>query len=56
MTAGRVREDPAFTRDYHEPAKRSIANGLLVQLTDGTRLDEVVVEYPIGHKRRSGFD
>jgi len=45
-------EDPAFTRDYHDPAKRSIANGLSVQLTDGTRLDEVVVEYPIGHKRR----
>ncbi len=45
-------EDPQFTLDYHDPEKRSIANGLTVTLTDGTVLDEVVVEYPIGHKRR----
>jgi 2-methylcitrate dehydratase len=45
-------EDPAFTRDYHDPAKRSIANALTVELADGTTLDEVVVEYPIGHRRR----
>ncbi|VVE14791.1 2-methylcitrate dehydratase [Pandoraea morbifera] len=45
-------EDPQFTRDYHDPDKRSIANGLTVALADGTRLDEVLVEYPIGHRRR----
>jgi 2-methylcitrate dehydratase len=45
-------EDPAFTRDYHDPEKRSIANALAVRLKDGKELDEVVVEYPIGHKRR----
>jgi 2-methylcitrate dehydratase len=45
-------EDPAFTRDYHDPEKRSIANALTVTLSDGSVLDEVVVEYPIGHKRR----
>jgi 2-methylcitrate dehydratase len=45
-------EDPAFTRDYHDPDKRSIANALTVTLKDGTVLPEVVVEYPIGHKRR----
>jgi 2-methylcitrate dehydratase len=45
-------EDPQFTKDYHDPEKRSIANALTVTLTDGTVLDEVVVEYPIGHKRR----
>jgi len=45
-------EDPAFTRDYHDPDKRSIANALAVEFNDGTRLDEVVCEYPIGHKRR----
>jgi len=45
-------EDAAFTKDYHDPEKRSIANALTVTLTDGTVLDEVVVEYPIGHKRR----
>src|SRR5512139_2137269 len=45
-------EDPQFTRDYHDPEKRSIANGLTVELNDGTRLPEVVIEYPIGHRRR----
>ena len=45
-------EDPQFTRDYHDPTKRSIANALTVELTDGTILPEVVVEYPIGHRLR----
>lgn len=45
-------EDVAFTADYHNPDKRSIANALSVEFTDGTKLDEVVVEYPIGHARR----
>ncbi|WP_394823863.1 bifunctional 2-methylcitrate dehydratase/aconitate hydratase [Pendulispora albinea] len=45
-------EDPAFTRDYHDPEKRSIANGITVTLKDGTVLPEVVVEYPLGHARR----
>ena len=45
-------EDASFTQDYHDPEKRSIANALTVTLTDGTVLDEVVVEYPIGHQRR----
>ena len=45
-------EDPQFTRDYHDPEKRSIANALTVEFKDGKRLAETVVEYPIGHKRR----
>ncbi len=45
-------EDPAYTRDYHDPDKRSIANALTVEFKDGSRLDEIVCEYPIGHKRR----
>jgi 2-methylcitrate dehydratase len=45
-------EEPQFTKDYHDPDKRSIANGLSVELKDGTKLPEVVVEYPIGHRRR----
>ena len=45
-------EDPQFTQDYHDPEKRSIANALTVTFADGTTLDEVIVEYPIGHKRR----
>ena len=45
-------EDTSYTRDYHDPAKRSIANALTVEFKDGTKLKEVVCEYPIGHKRR----
>ena len=45
-------EDKKFTKDYHDPEKRSIANALTVEFTDGKKLKEVVVEYPIGHKRR----
>lgn len=45
-------EDPAFTADYHNPDKRSIANALLVEFNDGSRFEEIVVEYPIGHARR----
>jgi 2-methylcitrate dehydratase len=45
-------EDPQFTKDYHDPSKRSIPNAVTVEFEDGTKLAEVVVEYPIGHKRR----
>lgn len=45
-------EDPRFTADYHDPEKRSIANALTVTFKDGTGFSEVVVEYPIGHRRR----
>jgi 2-methylcitrate dehydratase len=45
-------EDKQFTRDYHDPEKRSIANALTVEFKDGKKLKEIVVEYPIGHKRR----
>jgi 2-methylcitrate dehydratase len=47
-------EDPGYTRDYHDPHKRSIANALTVEFNDGTWLEEIVCEYPIGHKRRRG--
>ncbi|MGZ5074878.1 MAG: 2-methylcitrate dehydratase, partial [Usitatibacter sp.] len=45
-------EDKQFTKDYHDPEKRSIPNALTVEFTDGKKLKEIVVEYPIGHKRR----
>jgi 2-methylcitrate dehydratase len=44
-------EEPQFTRDYHNPDKRSIANALRVELDDGSMIEETV-EYPIGHRRR----
>ena len=45
-------EDKAFSRDYLDPEKRSIANAITIEFKDGTRTPEVVVEYPIGHRRR----
>ncbi len=45
-------ENAAFTKDYHDPAKRSIANALTVEFNDGKKMKEIIVEYPIGHKRR----
>ena len=45
-------EDPKFTAEYHDPVKRSIANGLSIQFYDGSKWEEVTVEYPIGHARR----
>jgi 2-methylcitrate dehydratase len=45
-------EDKQFSKDYHDPEKRSIANAITVVFKDGSKLKEVVVEYPIGHRRR----
>jgi 2-methylcitrate dehydratase len=45
-------ERAQYTRNYHDPEKRSIANALTVELNDGTILPEVAVEYPIGHRLR----
>jgi len=45
-------EDRAFSKDYLDPDKRSIANGVTIRFKDGSQTKEVVVEYPIGHRRR----
>ncbi|MDP3269089.1 MAG: bifunctional 2-methylcitrate dehydratase/aconitate hydratase [Legionella sp.] len=47
-----VTENKQFSRDYHDPEKRSIANSIKVIFNDGTETDLITVEYPIGHKRR----
>src|ERR1700712_5096679 len=39
-------EDSQFTKDYIDPEKRSIANALTVEFTDGSTFDDLVVEYP----------
>jgi 2-methylcitrate dehydratase len=44
-------ENKEYSVDYHDPAKRSIANALHIVFRDGSVLEEAV-EYPIGHKRR----
>jgi 2-methylcitrate dehydratase len=45
-------EDKQFSKDYLDPDKRSIANGITIEFRDGSKTEEVVVEYPIGHRRR----
>ncbi len=47
-----VEEDPRYSREYHEPDKRSIANAVQVFFNDASSTDKVAVEYPIGHRRR----
>jgi 2-methylcitrate dehydratase len=50
---GRIQcvEEPAYSADYQDPEKRSIANSLRIELRDGNVLEETV-EYPVGHRRR----
>ena len=50
--AMQVEEDQRYSREYHEPDKRSIANAVQVFFKDGTSTEKVAVEYPIGHRRR----
>jgi 2-methylcitrate dehydratase len=45
-------ENKQWTRDYLDPAKRSIANALQVFFSDGSKTEKVAVEYPLGHRRR----
>jgi len=45
-------EDKQYSQDYLDPSKRSIANAITIEFNDGSSTREVVVEYPIGHRRR----
>jgi 2-methylcitrate dehydratase len=45
-------EDKRFTIEYLEADKRSIANAIQVFFKDGSSTEEVVVEYPVGHRLR----
>ncbi|MDP1718068.1 MAG: 2-methylcitrate dehydratase, partial [Burkholderiales bacterium] len=45
-------ENKQYSRDYLDPAKRSIANAIQVFFKDGSKTDNVAVEYPLGHRRR----
>ncbi|CAN5398903.1 bifunctional 2-methylcitrate dehydratase/aconitate hydratase [soil metagenome] len=49
-----VVENLGFTRDYLDPAKRSIGNSVQVFFKDGSATEKVSVEYPVGHRRRRG--
>ncbi|PHQ78335.1 MAG: 2-methylcitrate dehydratase [Coxiella sp. (in: Bacteria)] len=47
-----VTETAQFSKDYLDPNKRSIANAMQIFFKDGSTTDEIIVEYPIGHRRR----
>jgi 2-methylcitrate dehydratase len=47
-----VEENEGFSKDYHDPEKRSIANSIQITFKDGRKSEMVTVEYPIGHRRR----
>ncbi|WP_374019117.1 bifunctional 2-methylcitrate dehydratase/aconitate hydratase [Paenibacillus thiaminolyticus] len=47
-----VVKNPQYSKDYLDPDKRSIANAIQVMFKDGSKTDNVAVEYPIGHRRR----
>ena len=45
-------EEPQFTLDYHAPTKRTVSTALTVVLKDSQAIEEVLVEYPMGHPLR----
>ncbi|MEM9209707.1 MAG: 2-methylcitrate dehydratase, partial [Pseudomonadota bacterium] len=47
-----VVENPRFTSDYFDPAKRYIGNAVQVFFADGSSTDKVTIDYPIGHRER----
>ncbi len=47
-----VAENPQFTMDYFDPAKRYIGNAVQVFFTDGSSTEKVSIDYPIGHRKR----
>lgn len=47
-----VKENSSFTEGYYNPDQRSIANAITIQLKDGSSIGPIVIEYPLGHKKR----
>ena len=47
-----VIENKDYTRDYLDPAKRSIGNAIQIFFRDGSATERVALEYPVGHRRR----
>ncbi|MEW9677549.1 bifunctional 2-methylcitrate dehydratase/aconitate hydratase [Lentibacillus sp. L22] len=47
-----VTENKAYSEDYLDPEKRSIANAVQVHFKDGTSTDNIACEYPLGHRFR----
>jgi 2-methylcitrate dehydratase len=47
-----VRENEQYTKDYFDPELRYIGNSVQVFFKDGTKTDNVAVDFPIGHRER----
>ncbi|MDM8566996.1 bifunctional 2-methylcitrate dehydratase/aconitate hydratase [Candidatus Halobeggiatoa sp. HSG11] len=47
-----VQEDKRYSQEYLDSDKRSIANAIQVFFKNGDKTEKVVVEYPVGHRRR----
>ncbi|ACV26430.1 bifunctional 2-methylcitrate dehydratase/aconitate hydratase [Kangiella koreensis] len=47
-----VTENEQWSKDYHEPEKRSIANAIQIFFKEGSSTDKIEVEYPLGHRFR----
>jgi len=47
-----VIEDKQYSRDYLDPAKRSIANAVQFFFNDGTNTERIEIHFPLGHRRR----
>ena len=47
-----VQENKQFSADYLDPNKRSITNAMQIFFKDGSKTEEICIEYPIGHKLR----
>lgn len=47
-----VRENTAFTAEYYAPDKRYIGNAVQVFFSDGSFTERVVVDCPLGHRKR----
>lgn len=47
-----VTRDEGFTSDYYDLAVKSDANAVQVHFKDGTATEDVVVDFPLGHKNR----
>ncbi|NOZ51864.1 MAG: bifunctional 2-methylcitrate dehydratase/aconitate hydratase [Gammaproteobacteria bacterium] len=47
-----VSENQQFSKDYRAPHKRSITNAVTIHFKNGTSTNRIIVEYPLGHKRR----
>jgi 2-methylcitrate dehydratase len=48
-----IQPDEQLTADYMDLDKKSLAAGMTVHLRDGSILEEILIDFPIGHGRRA---